>query len=95
MNRPCRQITEAFKIITSDPAVKCILVNIFGGIMRCDVIAQGIVSAVGTVGLQIPLVVRLEGTNVEVGASTSARTNMLGSVMKCPPVNMCYGHGPN
>ncbi len=61
------QVTEAFKLITSDPKVKGILVNIFGGIMRCDVIAEGIVSAVRDVGLHVPLVVRLEGTNVEIG----------------------------
>ena len=61
------KVTEAFKIITSDPKVKGILVNIFGGIMRCDVIAEGVVTAVKEVGLQVPLVVRLEGTNVEAG----------------------------
>ena len=61
------KVIEAFKIITSDPQVKGILVNIFGGIMRCDVIAEGVVSAVKEVGLQVPLVVRLEGTNVEEG----------------------------
>ncbi|MGR3634436.1 MAG: ADP-forming succinate--CoA ligase subunit beta [Shimia sp.] len=61
------KVTEAFKIITSDPQVKGILVNIFGGIMRCDVIAEGVVAAVKEVGLQVPLVVRLEGTNVEEG----------------------------
>ncbi len=61
------KVTEAFKIITSDPNVKGILVNIFGGIMRCDTIAKGIIAAVNTVGLKVPLVVRLEGTNVELG----------------------------
>ena len=61
------KVTEAFKIITSDPQVKGILVNIFGGIMRCDVIAQGVVAAVKEVGLKVPLVVRLEGTNVDEG----------------------------
>ncbi|QYX56675.1 ADP-forming succinate--CoA ligase subunit beta [Roseovarius sp. SCSIO 43702] len=61
------KVTEAFKIITSDPQVKGILVNIFGGIMRCDVIAEGVVAAVKEVGLKVPLVVRLEGTNVEQG----------------------------
>ena len=61
------KVTEAFKIITSDPNVKGILVNIFGGIMRCDVIAEGVVAAVKEVGLEVPLVVRLEGTNVELG----------------------------
>ena len=61
------KVTEAFKIITSDANVKGILVNIFGGIMRCDVIAEGVVTAVKEVGLKVPLVVRLEGTNVEKG----------------------------
>ena len=61
------KVSEAFKIITSDPKVKGILVNIFGGIMRCDVIAEGVVAAVKDVGLKVPLVVRLEGTNVEKG----------------------------
>ncbi len=61
------KVTEAFKIITSDPQVKGILVNIFGGIMRCDVIAEGVVAAVKEVGLKVPLVVRLEGTKVEEG----------------------------
>jgi len=61
------KVTEAFKIITSDPNVKGILVNIFGGIMRCDVIAEGVVSAVKEIDLSVPLVVRLEGTNVELG----------------------------
>ena len=61
------KVTEAFKIITSDKNVKGILVNIFGGIMRCDVIAEGVVEAVKNVGLSVPLVVRLEGTNVDKG----------------------------
>jgi succinyl-CoA synthetase beta subunit len=61
------KVTAAFKIITADPAVKGILVNIFGGIMKCDVIAEGVIAAVKEVGLQVPLVVRLEGTNVELG----------------------------
>ena len=61
------KVTAAFKIITADPAVKGILVNIFGGIMRCDIIAEGVVEAVKEVGLKVPLVVRLEGTNVELG----------------------------
>ena len=61
------KVTAAFKIITSDPNVKGILVNIFGGIMKCDVIAQGVIAAVEAVGLKVPLVVRLEGTNVEEG----------------------------
>lgn len=62
-----QQVVEAFKILTSDKQVKAILVNIFGGIMKCDVIASGIVSAAKQVGVQVPLVVRLEGTNVEAG----------------------------
>ncbi|MBN9432899.1 MAG: ADP-forming succinate--CoA ligase subunit beta [Bosea sp.] len=61
------KVTAAFKIITSDPKVKGILVNIFGGIMKCDVIARGVLAAVKAVGLEVPLVVRLEGTNVELG----------------------------
>jgi succinyl-CoA synthetase beta subunit len=61
------KVTAAFKIITSDPKVKGILVNIFGGIMKCDIIANGVIAAVKTVGLTVPLVVRLEGTNVELG----------------------------
>ena len=61
------KVTAAFKIITADPAVEGILVNIFGGIMRCDTIAEGVVAAVKDVGLKVPLVVRLEGTNVEKG----------------------------
>jgi succinyl-CoA synthetase beta subunit len=61
------KVTAAFKIITADPKVKGILVNIFGGIMKCDVIAEGVIAAVKEVGLQVPLVVRLEGTNVELG----------------------------
>ena len=61
------KVTAAFKIITADPNVKGILVNIFGGIMRCDVIAEGVIAAVKEVGLAVPLVVRLEGTNVDLG----------------------------
>ena len=61
------KVTAAFKIILADPAVKGILVNIFGGIMKCDIIAEGVVAAVKEVGLKVPLVVRLEGTNVDAG----------------------------
>ena len=61
------KVTEAFKIILSDPNVKGILVNIFGGIMRCDIIAEGIIAAARETSLKVPLVVRLEGTNVELG----------------------------
>ncbi|AGT09646.1 ADP-forming succinate--CoA ligase subunit beta [Paracoccus aminophilus] len=70
------KVTEAFKIITSDPNVKGILVNIFGGIMRCDIIAEGIIAAVKEVGLQVPLVVRLEGTNVELGKDIIAKSGL-------------------
>jgi succinyl-CoA synthetase beta subunit len=61
------RVSAAFKIITADPKVTGILVNIFGGIMRCDIIAEGVIAAVKEVGLKVPLVVRLEGTNVEIG----------------------------
>ena len=70
------KVTAAFKIITSDPNVKGILVNIFGGIMKCDVIAEGVVAAVKEVGLKVPLVVRLEGTNVEQGKKIIAESKL-------------------
>ena len=70
------KVTEAFKIITSDKNVKGILVNIFGGIMRCDVIAEGVLAAVKEVGLEVPLVVRLEGTNVEQGKEIIANSGL-------------------
>ncbi|MEO0361921.1 MAG: ADP-forming succinate--CoA ligase subunit beta [Pseudomonadota bacterium] len=70
------KVTEAFKIITSDDNVKGILVNIFGGIMRCDVIAEGVIAAVKEVGLEVPLVVRLEGTNVELGKEIIANSGL-------------------
>ncbi len=70
------QVTEAFKILLSDAKVKAILVNIFGGIMKCDVIAQGILNAVKIVNLSIPLVVRLEGTNVEEGRKLLAESGL-------------------
>jgi succinyl-CoA synthetase beta subunit len=70
------QVTEAFKILISDKKVKAILVNIFGGIMKCDVIAQGIINAVKTVRLPVPLVVRLEGTNVEAGKELIANSGL-------------------
>ena len=60
-------MAAAFKIITADPNVKGILINIFGGIMKCDVIAAGVIAATKQMGLKVPLVVRLEGTNVEQG----------------------------
>ena len=70
------KVAAAFKIITSDPNVKGILVNIFGGIMRCDVVAEGVVAAVREVGLSVPLVVRLEGTNVELGKKVIAESGL-------------------
>src|SRR5947208_2965128 len=70
------KVTAAFKIITADPNVKGILVNIFGGIMRCDVIAEGVVAAVHDVGLTVPLVVRLEGTNVKEGKAILANSGL-------------------
>jgi len=70
------KVSAAFKIITSDPNVKGILVNIFGGIMKCDVIAEGVVAAVKEVGLTVPLVVRLEGTNVDLGKKIIADSKL-------------------
>jgi succinyl-CoA synthetase beta subunit len=73
---PRERVTEAFKIILSDPHVKGVLVNIFGGIMRCDIIAEGIVDAVKQIELHIPLVVRLEGTNVKLGKEIFAKSGL-------------------
>jgi succinyl-CoA synthetase beta subunit len=70
------KVTAAFKIITTDPDVKAIFVNIFGGIMKCDTIAQGVITAVKEVGLKVPLVVRLEGTNVELGKKMLAESGL-------------------
>jgi succinyl-CoA synthetase beta subunit len=70
------KVTAAFKIITSDPAVKAIFVNIFGGIMKCDTIAHGVITAVKDVGLNVPLIVRLEGTNVELGKKLLAESGL-------------------
>ena len=70
------KVTSAFKIILSDPAVKGILVNIFGGIMKCDIIAEGIVAAAKEVNLSVPLVVRLEGTNVDLGKAILANSGL-------------------
>jgi succinyl-CoA synthetase beta subunit len=70
------KVTAAFKIITSDPEVKAIFVNIFGGIMKCDTIATGVITAVKEVGLKVPLVVRLEGTNVELGKKMLAESGL-------------------
>ena len=70
------RVTAAFKIILSDPNVEGILVNIFGGIMRCDIIAEGVVAAAKEVSLNVPLVVRLEGTNVEEGKEILANSGL-------------------
>jgi succinyl-CoA synthetase beta subunit len=70
------KVTAAFKIITTDPEVKAIFVNIFGGIMKCDTIASGVIAAVREVGLKVPLVVRLEGTNVELGKQLLAESGL-------------------
>jgi len=70
------RVTEAFKIILSDSAVQGILVNIFGGIVRCDLIADGIMEAVKEVGISIPVVVRLEGNNAELGAKKLAESGL-------------------
>jgi succinyl-CoA synthetase beta subunit len=70
------KVTAAFKIISSDPEVKAIFVNIFGGIMKCDTIAQGVITAVKEVGLKLPLIVRLEGTNVELGKKMLAESGL-------------------
>jgi succinyl-CoA synthetase beta subunit len=70
------KVTAAFKIITSDPRVRGIFINIFGGIMKCDTIAQGVITAVKEVGLKVPLVVRLEGTNVELGRKLLAESKL-------------------
>jgi succinyl-CoA synthetase beta subunit len=70
------KVTAAFKILTADPAVRAIFVNIFGGIMKCDVIAGGVVAAVGEIGLRVPLVVRLAGTNVELGTKILAESGL-------------------
>ena len=69
-------MTAAFKIITADPAVRGIFINIFGGIMKCDTIAKGVITAVKEVGLKVPLVVRLEGTNVELGKQILAESGL-------------------
>jgi succinyl-CoA synthetase beta subunit len=70
------KVAAAFKIITADPRVKGILVNIFGGIMKCDVIAEGVIAAVKEVGLKVPLVVRLEGTNVDLGKQIISQSGL-------------------
>jgi succinyl-CoA synthetase beta subunit len=70
------RVTEAFKIMLANPRVQCILVNIFGGIMRCDVIANGIIAAARQVQLKVPLVVRLEGTNVDLGKEILSKSGL-------------------
>jgi succinyl-CoA synthetase beta subunit len=70
------KVTEAFKIMLRNPNLKAILVNIFGGIMKCDVIAEGVVAAARQVSLKVPLVVRLEGTNVELGKKILAQSGL-------------------
>jgi succinyl-CoA synthetase beta subunit len=70
------KVTEAFKIMLRSPQLKAILVNIFGGIMKCDVIAEGVVAAARQVSLKVPLVVRLEGTNVELGKKILAESGL-------------------
>ena len=70
------KVTAAFKLILADTAVRCVMVNIFGGIMKCDVIAQGVVAAAKEVGLNVPLVVRLAGTNVELGQQILAESGL-------------------
>ena len=70
------RVTEAFKIILSDTKVKAVLVNIFGGIVRCDLIAEGIISAVKEVGVKVPVIVRLEGNNAELGSKVLAESGL-------------------
>jgi succinyl-CoA synthetase beta subunit len=70
------RVTEAFKIILSDDAVQAVLVNIFGGIVRCDMIAEGIIGAVKEVGVKVPVVVRLEGNNAELGSKVLAESGL-------------------
>jgi succinyl-CoA synthetase beta subunit len=70
------KVTAAFKILLADPGVKAVLVNIFGGIMKCDIIAEGIIAAAKEVGLKLPLVVRLEGTNVELGRKMLSQSGL-------------------
>jgi succinyl-CoA synthetase beta subunit len=70
------RVAEAFKLILSDEQVQAVLVNIFGGIVRCDLIAQGIIKAVQEVGIEVPVVVRLEGTNAEQGLEILERSDL-------------------
>ena len=91
------KVAAAFKIITADPNVKGILVNIFGGIMRCDIIAEGVIAAVKEVGLKVPLVVRLEGTNVDLGKKilreSRARRDPGGRPRRCGAEDRERGEG--
>jgi succinyl-CoA synthetase beta subunit len=70
------RVTEAFKIILSDENVKAVLINIFGGIVRCDLIAEGVIGAVNEVGVTVPVVVRLEGNNAELGRDVLANSGL-------------------
>jgi succinyl-CoA synthetase beta subunit len=70
------RVTAAFELILSNPKVRAVLVNIFGGIVRCDLIADGIITAVHKVGVKVPVVVRLEGTNAETARATLARSGL-------------------
>ena len=70
------RVSEAFKIILSDKAVQAVLINIFGGIVRCDVIADGIIEAVEQIGVNVPVVVRLEGNNAEIGSDKLAESGL-------------------
>lgn len=70
------KVTQAFKIILKDPKVKAIMVNIFGGIMKCDVIAEGVIAAARELSLKVPVIVRLEGTNVELGKKMLAESGL-------------------
>jgi len=68
-------VSKAFKLILADPEVNVVLVNIFGGIVRCDLIAEGILAAIEEVGVSIPVVVRLEGNNADIGSDILAKSN--------------------
>jgi succinyl-CoA synthetase beta subunit len=70
------RVSKAFKIILDDPEVKVVLVNIFGGIVRCDLIAEGVLAAIEEVGVEIPVVVRLEGNNADLGSEILSKANI-------------------
>ena len=80
------KVSEGFKIILSDPNVKGILVNIFGGILRCDIIAEGIIAAAREMSIKVPLVVRLEGTNVELGKDIIKKSDFRSSLRTTLPM---------